>query len=138
MKPTKLIHIGRVKPRLSKSRDILIPRSISTTLKGSDEWLGATGNRYEITLSPRARFLHISYDKFFKFGKELDSPINRGKLIAKYAKKHKYNVIVIDKRIYGLREFAIISMKAISKIEKVKPVSLFDESLIRKLDSRKK
>ena len=123
MRKRKLTHIGKVSPRLSKSKHVLIPKSVSTTPKGSFEWHGTyRGHRYEIELHDNVKFLHVSKDQFYgKFSKnkDTDTPIDIGKRIYKYARAHKYDVIVLDVKIYGLNEYAIISMKAIKSVTKV-------------------
>ena len=123
MRKRKLTHIGKVSPHLSKSKLILIPKSISATPKGSFEWHGTyRGHVYEIELHDNVKFLHVSKEQFYgKFSKnkDTDTPMNIGKRIYKYARAHKCSVIVLDAKIYGLNEYAIISMKAIKSVARV-------------------
>lgn len=54
---------------------------------------------------------------FYSFGKELDSPINRGKELVKYAKKNKYQMIIVRGVVGVGTEYCVLDPKIIKHVE---------------------
>jgi hypothetical protein len=75
-------------------------------------------NIFEVTINPNAKILDVDIkSNFYKFGKKVDTPINRGKEIYNFAKKNGYDVIRLAHVPYvaGGTEFAVLNKNVIEK-----------------------
>jgi len=103
----------------SSEKHRLIPHSISFGNKGS--WMSSS--KITATLFPK-KILYISLlnninvdeKSFYDFGKKIDTPINRGKLIYRYAKKNNYDLIILKDVPSIGTEYAVLNKKIIKNI----------------------
>jgi hypothetical protein len=96
------------KPIISTIEERLIPNSLSTSANKKDwSWYGK--NLFEITLPSTAKLMVVDNDKFFSYGKEVDTPLNRGKEMYKEAKKKKIDVIFLNKIMGTKNEYVILN-----------------------------
>jgi hypothetical protein len=109
------------KPVISTHKDRLVPNSLSTSANKED-WSNYGKNLFEITLPENAKLMIIDKNNFFKYGKEVDTPLNRGKEIYKEAKKNKIDVIFFKKVVQGKNEYVVLNKdfkyKKVNKNEK--------------------
>lgn len=106
-------------PVISTNPNRLIPFSISCTIKGKQEWVEGK-NKFLITLKDNIKILEIDIKtNFYEFGKEIDTPKNRGKEIYSFAKKNKYDMIILKHVPQVGTEYAIINIKAIDNYIKI-------------------
>lgn len=115
-----LIHKTNAKaPILSTNTQRLIPFSISCTVKGKNSWVNGI-NKFLIKLKDNCKILDIDINNnFYDFGKEIDTPLNRGKEIYIFAKKKKYDCIRLLHVPQVGTEYAIINIDAINEWSKI-------------------
>ena len=107
--PKVLYHYTNDKlPIISTHKDRLVPNSLSTSANKKD-WSKFGKNLFEITLPENAKMMVIDNSNFFKYGKEEDTPLNRGKEIYKEAKKNKIDVIYFKKVVQGKDEYVVLN-----------------------------
>lgn len=100
------------KPRVS-DRSRLIPNSISLTTS-NDIGRAFGKNVFPGNLANDAKILTITPKEFYTYGKETDTPINRGKLIEQYARKKGYDAIHL-KNLGGFKdEVAVLNQDKVS------------------------
>jgi len=102
---------------LSTKKGRLVPNSLPCSNKPKYEY---GKNLFKITIKDNAKILLIDVnDNFYDFGKEYDTPVNRGKAIYDYAIKHKYDIIkFINVPHIGI-EYDILNLNVIEKYEKI-------------------
>ena len=83
------------KPIISNKEDRLIPNSLSAS--PSSGWSFWGENKFKIILPKNIKILKVDKKTFWNYGKETDTPLNRGKEIYKRAIKEKVDVIFLDK-----------------------------------------
>ncbi len=105
---------------VSSNPNRLIPTSISTVENGAMEWVEGK-NRFELRIKKGAKILELDANKnLFNFGKEEDTPINRGIEAFKLAKYNNIDIIKI-KNVHEVgTEYAILNKNIIIKKEIVK------------------
>jgi hypothetical protein len=110
----QLTHYTNSKPMISNKTDRLIPNSISL-IDNKGGSAGVFGSKkHEYRLDKNTKILTIDNKNFFKYGREIDTPLNRGKEIYKYATTKGYNGILIKNEVHGLgNEYAIFNMKSL-------------------------
>lgn len=116
---------------ISNNPNRLIPKSISLwKIDNTAAWAFGK-NRFVVWIDSNAKIFEVNYDKFYDFGKEEDTPINRGKEIYKYAKDNWYDAILIKNSVHWLwDELSVINPKVIRKESKwLKPKILASEKL---------
>jgi len=107
---------------ISTKVDRLIPRSISCTKYGTTSWVEGK-NSFVVDVKNDSKILNINIDtNFYKFGKEFDTPINRGKIIYRYAIKNNIDIIKIKNVPKVGTEYAILNINCIEKINKIKKI----------------
>ncbi len=95
-------------PMISTKKDRLIPNSLSTSpnKKGWSYW---GKNLFKITMPSNIKIMNIDDDSFWTYGKEVDTPMNRGKEIYKEAMKNKVDVIYLNKVAGNPDEYVILN-----------------------------
>jgi hypothetical protein len=95
------------KPIISTKTDRLIPMSLSAS--NSSGWSSWGENKFEIILPKNTKILKVDNKTFWDYGKEVDTPINRGKAIYKKAKAKNVDVILLDKIAGQPIEYCILN-----------------------------
>ena len=107
--PKVLYHYTNDKvPIISTHKDRLVPNSLSTSANKKD-WSFWGKNLFEITLPENAKMMVIDKNNYWQYGKQTDTPLNRGKEIYKEAKKNKIDVIYFKKMVQGIDEYAVLN-----------------------------
>lgn len=117
----KLIHYSDSIPMISTKVNRLIPKSISLVDSKSSGIASFWGTKkYIFFLKKDAKILVIDNKNFFNFGKEYDTPLNRGKEIYKYAKSKLYDGVLIKNEVHGMGdEYAIFDMSLLKTKEEL-------------------
>jgi len=102
---------------LSTKKERLVPHSLSCSNKPKYEY---GKNLFKITIKDNAKILVIDVNNnFYDFGKEYDTPVNRGKAIYDYAIKHKYDIVKLINVPHVRIEYCILNLNVIEKYEKI-------------------
>jgi hypothetical protein len=113
-KKLHLIHYtDNDKPIISNNEDRLIPNSLSAS--NSTGWSHWGKNKFEIVLPKDIKILQINNENFWNYGKEIDTPKNRGKAIYKEAKNKNVDVIFLNKIAGQPKEYCILNNNFIFK-----------------------
>lgn len=94
-------------PIISTKTKRLIPMSLSAS--NSSGWSAWGKNKFEIILPKNTKILKVNNKTFWNYGKETDTPINRGKEIYKKAKAKNVDVIILDKIAGQPIEYCILN-----------------------------
>lgn len=95
------------KPIISTKKDRLIPKSLSAST--STGWSYWGKNKFKIILPKNTKILTVDKKTFWNYGKEIDTPIARGKEIYKKAIKEKADVIFLNKIAGQPPEYCILN-----------------------------
>jgi hypothetical protein len=94
-------------PIISTKAKRMIPMSLSAS--NSSKWSAWGKNKFEIILPKNTKILKVDNKTFWNYGKETDTPINRGKEIYKKAKAKNVDVIFLDKIAWQPIEYCILN-----------------------------
>jgi hypothetical protein len=114
-KKLKLSHNTDGSLVLSTNKNRLIPNSISCVKYNDKVRLPLYGKtKYIIDIEDDSKILDIDInDTFYQFGKEIDTPINRGKQVYKYAIANNIDIIRLKNvPMIGI-EYAILNLQCI-------------------------
>lgn len=102
--------------RIVSGTDRLIPRSFSLGTKKS-VWSFYGRHKAYFKIAPGTPMLTVDKDQFYEWGEEEDTPLNRGKLIADWARSNGVSVVKMALAPVMDTEFAVLDPGVLERVE---------------------